>query len=202
MHCTRRQSRVALSPCPMKCLAELPPLPLRFSTTLQSLRPRPEQSPKRSSWRIRCATFPQSCVVASQGRSSARRRCDRTLMLGRPSLGVLFRPIALRAPSVPPRGCPCDWVRNRGPARPLPLRWPNPPRSLMLGSTEFQGPPTPLPPGSQPRPPPPATHLPLPPLAPTIPPPPPSPLPPLSRPAPYSLIPREAGRPPLTSSSS
>ena len=38
-------------------MAKLPPLPSHFSTRLQSLRPRLEQSPRRFLWRTRCATF-------------------------------------------------------------------------------------------------------------------------------------------------
>ena len=34
------------------------PRPLRFSVSLQSLRPRMEQSPSRFTWRMRCTTFP------------------------------------------------------------------------------------------------------------------------------------------------
>ena len=52
-------------------MAKLPPLPSHFSTRLQSLRPRLEQSPRKFLWRTRCATF-RCCVAASQGRSSPR----------------------------------------------------------------------------------------------------------------------------------
>ena len=52
-------------------------LRLRLSMSLQSSRPRPEQSPKRSSWRMRCATSPRRYAAASHGRSSPRRRYKR-----------------------------------------------------------------------------------------------------------------------------
>ena len=57
--------------------AGLAPQRLRFSMSLQSLRPRLEQSPKRSLWRMRCATFPRRYAAASHGRSSPWRRCER-----------------------------------------------------------------------------------------------------------------------------
>ena len=66
----------ALSPCPMKHTAGRAPLRLRFSMSLQSSRPRPEQSPKRSSWRMQCATSPRRYAAASHGRSSPRRRYE------------------------------------------------------------------------------------------------------------------------------
>ena len=72
------RARAALSPCPMKLTAGLAPQRLRFSMRLQSSWPRLEQSPKRSSWRMRCATFPRRYAAASHGRSLPRRRCERT----------------------------------------------------------------------------------------------------------------------------
>ena len=63
------------------------PLPVRFSMGLQSLRPRLEWSPRRSSWRMPCAASPQRCVAAWQGRASPRHRCGPALMVGWSSLG-------------------------------------------------------------------------------------------------------------------
>ena len=67
-----------LSPCPMKHTAGLAPQRLHFSMSLQSSRPRLEQSPKTSSWRMRCAAFPWRYAAASHDRCSRRRRCERT----------------------------------------------------------------------------------------------------------------------------
>ena len=58
-------------------MAELAPQPFHFSMIMQSLRPRLEQSPRRSSQRMRCSTFRRRCVTASQRRSLPWRRCKR-----------------------------------------------------------------------------------------------------------------------------
>ena len=53
----------ALSPLPMKLTAGLAPQRLRFSMSLQSSQPRLEQASKRSSWGMRCATFPRHYAI-------------------------------------------------------------------------------------------------------------------------------------------
>ena len=39
--------------------------------------------------------------------------------------------IAFCEASAPPQGQPCGWICTSDPASPLPLHWPNPPRSLL-----------------------------------------------------------------------
>ena len=66
-----------------RCSSEVYPLQSCKQEWAASVRitqksgPRLEQSPKRSSWRMRCATFPRCYTAASHGRSSPRRRCER-----------------------------------------------------------------------------------------------------------------------------
>ena len=113
------QARATLSPCTTKRTAELAPQRLRFCTSLLKSRPRLEQSPKRSSWRMRCATFPRHYAEASHGRSSPRRCCERAWMVDRSSLGGLFQPMALPEGSAPARGRPRTRISTCSLFRPI-----------------------------------------------------------------------------------
>ena len=62
------------------------PQRLRFSMRLQSSLPQLEQPPKTSSWRMRCATFPQRYAAASRGRQLLASAPLRARLDGRPVL--------------------------------------------------------------------------------------------------------------------
>ena len=126
--CNPSTTERTLSTCAKECdagkrqasLRQAVPQGLRFSMSLQGSRPRLEQSPERSSWRMRCATFPRRYVAAPRSRSSPRRRCERVWMVDRSSLGGLstFPPMALPEVSVPVRGCPRTRISTCSPFRP------------------------------------------------------------------------------------
>ena len=109
--------------------------------SLQSSRPRSEQSPKRSSRRMRCATSPRRYAAASHGRSSPRRRYERACMGARSSLGGLFQLMVLPKASAPARGSSSHQDRQLQPA-PAPgsvvLRDPPPAIHGQVGA-EFSG---------------------------------------------------------------